>query len=153
MRHKVFGNQLHRNTNKAKALYRSLVHEVFMHGRIETTLPKAKAVRATIDRVMTFAKKNSVSARREVVKILGGDDGLDRIFNEVAPKFSNRNSGYTRIIKLGQRFSDTAEKVYLELVEGIEVKKDEVKKDEIASSPTAPRNDKVKKTIKKTKKS
>ena len=121
MRHKVFGNHLSRNTKQAKALYRSLVTELLEHGRIETTLPKAKAARAMVDRVITFAKKNSVNARREVVKILGGGNSLERLFGEIAPKMRNRNSGYTRIIRLGQRFSDTAEKVYLELVEGVEI--------------------------------
>lgn len=117
MRHKVFGNQLGRNTKQARALYRSLVREVLDHGRIETTLAKAKSVKGMIDKVIVFAKKNTVSARRQVVKILGGDKGLNKLFTQIPTQFASRNSGFTRIIKLGQRFSDTTEKVILELVE------------------------------------
>ncbi len=121
MRHKVFGNQLGRNMKQARALYRSLVFELLDHGKIETTLAKAKSVTGLIDHVLNFAKKNTISAKREVVKIMGDDKLSKKLFSEVAPKFSNRNSGYTRIIRLGQRFSDTTEKVILELVEGVEI--------------------------------
>ena len=121
MRHRVYGNQFGRNTNQAKALYRGLVSELFLRGRIETTQKKAKAVRNIVDKVITFAKKNTVASRRQVVKILGNNYQLDKIFGEIAPKLTNRSSGYTRIIRLGQRFSDTAEKVFLELVEGVEL--------------------------------
>lgn len=117
MRHKVFGNQLGRNTKQARALYRGLTRDLLLHGRIETTLAKAKAVVPMVDHVITLAKKNSIAARREVTKMLGTDKSLDKIFGEVAPSFSNRNSGYTRIIRLGERFSDQAKLVVLELIE------------------------------------
>ena len=117
MRHAVYGNQLGRNTNQAKALYRSLVSELLDHGRIETTVAKAKAVIPIIDKTINFAKKNTIAARREVVKILGSEKLLGKIFTEVAPKYSNRNSGYSRIIRLGNRFSDAAKLAILELVE------------------------------------
>lgn len=113
MRHKVFGNQLGRNTKQARALYRGLVRDVLSRGRIETTLAKARAIVPMIDRVVTLAKKNTVAARREIIKILGSDQF-------VTPAFPNRNSGYTRIIRLGERFSDQAKLVILELVEKIE---------------------------------
>ena len=120
MRHKIHGNQLGRNTKQARALYRNLVKEVLDHGKIETTLAKAKAIQGMVDRVLNYAKKNTVSARREAVKILGTDLLLKKLFYEVGPKYSNRHSGYSRIIRLGQRFSDTTERVILELVEGVE---------------------------------
>ncbi len=120
MRHKVFGNQLHRNTKQAKALYRGLVTNLLERGRIETTMAKAKAVRGMVDKVINLAKTEPVMARRQVIKIMGTTNSLNRLFGEIAPRMTNRNSGYTRIVHLGQRFSDTAEKVYLELVEGIE---------------------------------
>ncbi len=118
MRHRVFGNQLGRNTKQAKALYRGLTKSLFLHGRIQTTLAKAKAAVSMVDRVITFAKKNNVSAKREVAKILGGVDLIDKIFNEIGPRFAGRNSGFSRIIKLGDRLSDSTKLAILELVEG-----------------------------------
>lgn len=127
MRHRVFGNHLGRNTKQAKALYRSLVTALLVNGKIETSLAKAKAVQGMIDRIINFGKKNTAAARREVVKTMGKDALLTKIFKELAPRFSDRNSGYTRIVRLGQRFSDTAERVFLELVEGVEPIKVETK--------------------------
>ncbi len=117
MRHKVFGNQLGRNTKQARALYRSLVREILAHGRVETTLAKAKAVQGLVDKVINFSKKNTVSARREVQKILGGDNGLEKLFTQAQSQFATRTSGFSRIIRLGQRFSDATEKVIFELVD------------------------------------
>lgn len=100
-----------------KALRRGLVISVFEKGKIETTLAKAKAVVPEIDRVMTFAKTDSVHARRQVTKILGSDKELNQIFKVVAPMTGTRNSGFTRIIKLGPRFSDATDMAILELVD------------------------------------
>lgn len=97
-------------TNLAKAVRRGLEIEVLKRGKIETTLALAKSVQGEIDKLINLAKKNSVNARRQVVKILGQD-----IF--ITGDFSKRNSGYTRIIKLGQRFSDAAEMAILELID------------------------------------
>lgn len=121
MKHKVFGNHLGRPTNQAKALVRNLVMEVVDHGRIETTLPKAKIVVGEIDRVINFAKKKTVAARREVVKILGGENKIvEKLFSDFSSRFKDRNSGYTRIIRTGKRISDTAEMAILELVDFVE---------------------------------
>lgn len=137
MRHRVFGNQLGRNTKQARALYRSLVSELLDHGKIETTLAKAKSVNGMVDRVINFAKKNTLSARREFVKVMGNDKLSNKVFSQVAPKLANRQSGYSRIIRLGKRFSDTTEKVILELVEGIEtpIAKNETKETGSTSTP------------------
>jgi large subunit ribosomal protein L17 len=116
MKHRVFGNQLSRPTNQAKALYRSLVCEVLKYGRIETTLPKAKAVTGLIDRIINFGKRADISARRQIVSTLGTDELTGKLFSEIAPSLKDRSSGYTRIIKLGRRQGDGAETVYLELV-------------------------------------
>ena len=148
MRHHVFGNQLGRNTNQAKALYRILVRQLFDRGKIETTLAKAKAVAPMVDKVMTFAKKNTVAARREVTKILGDEKMLDKIFGEVAPKYTNRHSGYSRIIRLGQRYSDSAKLAILELVEGKAVEPEKPAKiEEVAKIPKS--TTRRKKAIKK----
>lgn len=111
MKHRYFGNHLGRNTKQARALYRSLVVSILDRGRIETTLAKAKSVQGMIDKVINLAKKNTVAAKRLIAKELGTDISLD-------PKqFAARNSGYTRVLRLGQRFSDTTERVLLELVD------------------------------------
>ncbi len=120
MRHRVLKNHLGRNTKVARALYRSLLTAVLDHGRIQTSLAKAKAIQADLDKVISLAKKDTVAARRRAIQIFGSPYLLDKIFTEVAPKYPNRNSGYSRIIKLGQRLSDTTEMVILELVEGVE---------------------------------
>lgn len=96
-------------TNRSKAVRRGLILEVLRRGKIETTLSKAKSVQGEIDRVVNLLKAKSVNSRRQLVKILGQEITTDK-------DFSGRISGYSRIIRLGQRFSDTAEKVILELI-------------------------------------
>lgn len=113
MRHRVAGNHLGRRTNVARALYRSLISEVLEHGRITTTLAKAKAVQGEIDKLINLAKAGSVNARRLTVKTMT----TDRFFDKFSKSYPERKSGYSRIIRLGQRLSDTAEMVRLELLE------------------------------------
>ncbi len=125
MRHRLKGNQLGRPTNQAKALYKSLITELLEHGRIETTLAKAKAVVGLVDKLINSAKKNTVSARREVAKTLTNKPIIDKLFVEIAPGYPNRSSGYTRVMRLSRRFSDTAEMVLLELVEKVAITKPE----------------------------
>lgn len=92
-----------------KQVRRGRVLALLERGKIETTLAQAKSVRDLVDKVINLSKKNTVAARRELRKILGKDI-------EVASKFKDRNSGYSRIIRLGKRFSDTTERVILELI-------------------------------------
>lgn len=167
MRHGVKGNQFARPTNQAKALYRSLVSEVIDHGRVQTTLAKAKAVVGMVDKVINIAKTDTVNNRRGLIKMLGTDKMGEKLFSEVAPRFGDRTSGYSRIIRTGQRFSDTAEMAILELVNVTDIeslpkqvsetvvekenKKEEIKgKKEIASEKKEKsKAGKVKKTSKK----
>lgn len=109
MRHRVYGNQLGRNTKQARSLYRSLLLEIFEHGRVETTLAKARAIRPDVDKIITLAKRKSLAARRQILKILGRDLDLKK-------SFSDRHSGYGRVIRLGKRSSDATEKVIFELI-------------------------------------
>ncbi|MBI4099529.1 50S ribosomal protein L17 [Candidatus Microgenomates bacterium] len=133
MRHGYFGNQLGRNTKQSRALYRGLVEHLLDHGRIETTLAKAKAVTGMVDKVIGLAKKNTVNGRRQIAKALGHDKTI------AAAQFATRTSGYTRIIRLGQRFSDTTEKVILELVDGKAVVP------VVATAPAAPKKKVIRK--------
>ena len=116
MHHKVFGNQLGRRTNVVKGLYRGLLISVLEHGKIETTKAKAKAIQGKIDKIINLIKENSVNSRRLMIKELGSEKLFPKIFKSISGKYADRNSGYSRIIKLGSRLSDAAEMVKLELI-------------------------------------
>jgi len=117
MPHQIAGRHLNRNSSQRKALFKGLVTQVFQHERIETTEAKAKAVRGDIEKFITLAKRGDVHARRLVLKTVTDKKVVDKLFEKIGPRFKERNGGYTRIIKLGQRHGDAAEMVLLELVE------------------------------------
>jgi len=124
MRHKVAGYRLGRTSGARVALRRNLVRQLLTHDRIRTTKAKAAAVRGEAEKIITIARNSAsgtdadkVSARRKVVAKLGDNGIIKRLFDEVAPRFANRNGGYTRVVKIGPRLGDSAEMVILELVE------------------------------------
>ena len=124
MRHQVSGYRLGRTTGARLALRRNLIKQFFTHERIQTTRAKAAAIRGEAERLITIARNSAeasdaekVHARRLVVSKLGDNQVINRLFDEIAPRFANRNGGYTRMLKLGPRMGDSAEMVILELVE------------------------------------
>ena len=125
MRHQVAGYKLGRSKGARIALRRTLIKQFFTHERITTTQAKAKAIRGEAERMITVARRSAeatavakVTARRLIAARLGGgDDVVRKLFDEIAPRFATRPGGYTRILKLGPRFGDSAEMVILELVE------------------------------------
>ncbi len=117
MRHRKGTRKLGRNTNQRKALLKSLAISLFEHGRITTTLPKAKELRRVAERLITKAKKQDPAAHREVFSFLQHKEVVKKLMNEYGPKYAERPGGYTRIIKRGQRFSDRAEIAYIEMVD------------------------------------
>jgi large subunit ribosomal protein L17 len=124
MRHQVSGYRLGRTTGARLALRRNLIKQFFTHERIQTTRAKAAAIRGEAERLITIARNSAqgsdidkVNARRLVVSKLGDNQLIKRLFDEIAPRFANRNGGYTRVLKLGARMGDSAEMVILELVE------------------------------------
>jgi len=126
MRHQVAGYKLGRSKGARIALRRTLIKQFFTHERITTTQAKAKAIRGDAERMITVARRSAdasaaakVNARRLVSARLGGggDEVVKKLFDEIAPRFATRPGGYTRILKLGPRFGDSAEMVILELVE------------------------------------
>ena len=125
MRHAKKRLQLGRFTSWHKATIKSLARNVILHQSIKTTLTRAKASRQMIERLVALAKENTLFARRQAQKILGEHKLVNLLFNEIGPRFSNRNSGFTRIIALGKRRGDDAEMVIFELTE---IKKKDVKK-------------------------
>lgn len=124
MRKKISGRQLSRGRGSRKALFRSLIVSMLISGKIKTTMAKAKSVQADIDKLITKAKKDSVASRRAVLAKLGNDrNALMVLIEQIVPSVSDRNSGYTRIVKLPNRRGDAAQIAILEFVDKI-VKKE-----------------------------
>ena len=122
MRHRKDHRKLSRTHSHRKALLRNLVTSLFIHERIETTVAKAKEARRLGERMITFAKRGDVPARRHVARFLHGDDVVRKLFDTVAPWYAERNGGYTRIVRIGRRLGDAGETALLELVKSPELK-------------------------------
>jgi len=130
MRHRKDGYKLGRLTQHRWAMFRNLLVGLFRHERIETTEAKAKAVRGLADHVVTLAKRENLHARRQVLSLVPDREVVGRIFDTIAARFSERQGGYTRIIKTGVRRGDAAPMVLLELVDRVEAPADGDKKGE-----------------------
>jgi large subunit ribosomal protein L17 len=117
MRHQKKTVKLGRTAEHRKALLANQVCSLIEHRRIKTTLAKAKAVRPLADRMVTLGKNGSLHARRNALSILRQKDAVKKLFDEVAPASAQRNGGYTRIIKLGQRKSDSAAMAFIEWID------------------------------------
>ena len=117
MRHAKQKGKLSRDSAHRKALMRNLCREVIEHERIKTTQAKAKAVKPQLEKLITLGKRGDLHARRQALSELGQDKFLvHKLFEEIAPRYAERPGGYTRIVKLGPRRSDSTEMVFLELV-------------------------------------
>ena len=124
MRHQVAGYRLGRTKDQRIGLRRTLINQLFTHERIQTTRAKAMAIRGDAEKLITLARNSEkgddaakVNARRKAAAELNDAAVVKRLFDEIAPRFSSRNGGYTRIFKLGPRLGDAAEMVLIELVE------------------------------------
>ena len=118
MRHKKGYRKLGRNTNQRKALLKGLAISLFEHGRITTTVPRAKELRRFAEKLITIAKRTDDSnAHRLVFSYLQNKDATKRLFAEYGPRYQERPGGYTRILKKGRRLGDAAEMAYIELVD------------------------------------
>lgn len=115
MRKRNSGRILSRPKNQRKALLKSLATSLFLHGKIKTTEAKAKELRSSAEKMITRAKNNSIANRRVIGSILS-DKVSKKLFEEIAPKYLQREGGYTRIIKMGPRQSDSAKIVIIELI-------------------------------------
>jgi large subunit ribosomal protein L17 len=117
VRHHRAGKKLGRDASHRKALYANLAGSLIEHGRIKTTEAKAKAVKPFAEQMITLGKRGDLHARRLALAELRSQDVVHVLFAEVAPRFTDRPGGYTRIVKLGPRQGDAADMVYLELVD------------------------------------
>ena len=124
MRHRNAGYKLGRNTSHRRAVLRNLVTSVILMDRIETTLTKCKASQPLVEKMITLGKRGTVHARRQALAYLMTPESVDRLFATVAPRYSDRNGGYTRITRSGARQGDAAEMGYIELL-GAEQELDE----------------------------
>ena len=135
MRHRRQMHKLGRNWSERKALLECLVTSLLNHQEITTTLEKAQAAKRLADRVISLGKKDTLSSRRQVFSYLQNHDLTSKVFKEVAPRFKNRQGGYTRVMKLHRRKGDGAQLVILELTEKeILVKEEKKPKGKAASA-------------------
>ncbi len=108
--------KLGRTTDHRKAMLRGMVTYLLENGQIETTVTRAKEVRAMAEKMITIAKKNDLHAKRQVLAYVTKEDVAKKLFDEIAPSYAERNGGYTRIIKTGPRRGDAAEMAIIQLV-------------------------------------
>ncbi len=126
MRHRNAHRKLSRNTSHRRAMLRNLVTDFLDHGRLMTTLPKAKEVRPLAEKMITLGKRDNLHARRQLQSFLIREAVATKVFDTIAPRFADRNGGYSRIIKLGNRKGDGADLAIIELLGSeLEVKKAE----------------------------
>jgi large subunit ribosomal protein L17 len=117
MRHRKVRHKLSRDASHRRSLLRNLSRELIQHERIKTSQAKAKAVKPEVEKLITLAKRGDLHARRQALSELGQDRFVvHKLFEEIAPRYAERPGGYTRIVKLGPRRSDSTEMVFLELV-------------------------------------
>ena len=117
MAHRIDGRKLGRKQGPRLAMYKNLCASVLLHERIQTTEAKAKEIQGRVERMITIAKRGDLSARRLVISQLPNEPQIvTKLFNEIAPKYADRTSGFTRIVSLGQRYGDAAHIVQIELV-------------------------------------
>lgn len=116
MRHRNNKRRLGVTTSHKKAMLRNMVTSFLEHEEIVTTEAKAKELRRVAEKMITWGKENTLSAKREVMRTVHNEDVMKKLFDTLAPRFANRPGGYTRIIKIGARLGDAAEMVMIKLV-------------------------------------
>ena len=117
MRHKMDHRKLNRTSSHRKAMFANMSAALIKHEQIRTTLAKAKELRPIVEKLITLGKKSSLHARRFAISRLAPDAYIEKLFGEIAKRYENRNGGYTRIIKDGNRYGDSAPMAYIELVD------------------------------------
>lgn len=117
MRHINGYRKLGRVSSHRRAMFRNMATSLFLHERIETTVPKAKELRSIVEKMITLGKHGDLHSRRLAASYLFDDEAVKKVFSEIAPRFKDRSGGYTRILRKGPRFGDGAEMAFLELVD------------------------------------
>jgi len=117
MRHKKAGKQLGRDTKHRRALLRNLVTSLLEHGKIETTVTKAKVIRPIAERIITIGKRGGLHERRRALSYIKSESVVTKLFDIIAPRFLDRAGGYTRIVRTRQRLGDSAHMAVVELID------------------------------------
>ena len=117
MKHNISQRKLNRTSSHRKALLVNLSNSLIKHEQITTTLPKAKELRPYIEKIITLGKKGDLQSRRKTISILQDDKNVKKVFDILADRYKNRLGGYTRIVKLGNRYGDNAPTAVIELVD------------------------------------
>ena len=152
MKHNITHRKLNRTSSHRKALLMNLSNALIKHEQISTTLPKAKELRPFVEKIITLGKKGDLLSRRKAISILHDEKNINKIFDTFAKRYKDRSGGYTRIVKIGNRFGDNAPTAIIELVDrNIEAKKVDLIKKENKTSKDPKTEIKAKDTDKKTK--
>ena len=117
MRHKMGHRKLNRTSSHRKAMFANMSSALIKHEQIRTTVAKAKELRPIVEKLITLGKKGNLHARRFAIARLAPDAHIEKLFGEIAKRYESRNGGYTRIIKDGNRYGDSAPMAYIELVD------------------------------------
>ena len=117
MKHKIKGKKLNRTSSHRKALFKNMAQAIIKHEQIITTLPKAKTMKPIVDKLITLAKKGSLHARRQAFSKLRDDKMVTKLFGTLASRYADRTGGYTRVLKAGFRYGDSAAMGVIELVD------------------------------------
>src|SRR5215510_11415577 len=142
MRHRKDHRKLSRTASHRRAVLRNLVTALFQYERIETTVAKAKEARRLAERLITFAKRGDVAARRHVDRFVTRPHVTRKLFDTIGPWYAERAGGYTRILRLGRRLGDAGETAYLELVKSVEQREEERKAREAVDAAKAGKGEK-----------
>ena len=117
MRHNISGRKLNRTSSHRKAMFSNMVNALIKHEQITTTLPKAKELRPIIEKMVTLSRKNDLHSRRQAISKLQDNDMVKKLFDVLGPRYAERTGGYTRIIKAGFRYGDSAPMAVIEFVD------------------------------------
>jgi len=117
MRHGIKGRKFSRTSGHRRALFQNLAISLIIHEQIKTTVPKAKDLRPVVEKLITLGKRGDLHARRQAIAFLGDDEAVSKLFSVVAERYSERNGGYTRIMRAGFRTGDSAPMAVIEFVE------------------------------------
>jgi len=117
MRHRVAHRKLNRTSSHRKSMFANMAASLLKHEQIRTTLAKAKELRPIVEKLITLGKKGTLHSRRQAMAKLSPDAKIDKLFGEIAERYSSRQGGYTRIIKAGNRYGDCAPMAFIELID------------------------------------
>ena len=117
MRHRLSGRKLNRTGSHRKAMFANMAVALIKHEQIKTTLPKAKELRAVVDKLITLGKRGTLHARRQALAVLQDKAITGKLFDTLAARYAGRNGGYTRVLRAGHRYGDAAPMAYIELVD------------------------------------